>query len=172
LLVVDVHTDPMQQLESTVALLEVHRIVPSHRQDRYVEPERLTIIPFIVLGNKCDDGNCDEDFEIFCGLLEEAWPVLPVSAQTGRNLERLKQQVFRQLGIIRVISKAPGKAPEFGSPFTMKAGGTVGEFARKIHRDFFDNLKSARVWGSAEFDGQLVGREYVLHDGDVVELRT
>jgi len=27
------------------------------------------------------------------------------------------------------------------------------------------------VWGSAAFDGQLVGRDHALADGDVVELR-
>jgi ribosome-interacting GTPase 1 len=27
------------------------------------------------------------------------------------------------------------------------------------------------VWGSAEFDGQMVHRDYVLQDGDIVELK-
>jgi len=27
------------------------------------------------------------------------------------------------------------------------------------------------VWGSAAFDGQMVSRDYILQDGDVVELR-
>jgi hypothetical protein len=46
------------------------------------------------------------------------------------------------------------------------------EFAGKVHKDFLDNLKSARVWGSTSFDGQMVSRDYVLEDGDVVELKT
>jgi len=32
-------------------------------------------------------------------------------------------------------------------------------------------IKTARVWGSAAFDGQSVGRDHVLSDGDLVELR-
>jgi ribosome-interacting GTPase 1 len=47
----------------------------------------------------------------------------------------------------------------------------VDEFARNIHQDFYQQLKSARVWGSSAFDGQKVQRDYILHDGDVVELR-
>jgi hypothetical protein len=54
----------------------------------------------------------------------------------------------------------------------MKRGGTVEEFASKVHQDFVKNLKTAKVWGSSAFDGQMVPRDYVLHDGDVVELRT
>jgi len=34
-----------------------------------------------------------------------------------------------------------------------------------------DNLKAARLWGSSVFDGQLVQRDYVLQDGDVLELK-
>jgi hypothetical protein len=32
-------------------------------------------------------------------------------------------------------------------------------------------IRSARVWGKEVFDGQPVGRNYVLQDGDIVELR-
>jgi ribosome-interacting GTPase 1 len=31
-------------------------------------------------------------------------------------------------------------------------------------------LRYARVWGSAEFPGQPVSKDYVLQDGDIVEL--
>ncbi len=54
----------------------------------------------------------------------------------------------------------------------MKQGGTVEDFAGKVHQDFVKELKSAKVWGSSAFDGQMVPRDYVLEDGDIVELRT
>jgi ribosome-interacting GTPase 1 len=53
----------------------------------------------------------------------------------------------------------------------LKNGSTVIELASKIHRDFYDNLKSARVWGSTMFEGQMVQRDYVLRDGDIVEFK-
>jgi ribosome-interacting GTPase 1 len=90
---------------------------------------------------------------------------------TGRNLEAMKQAVFEQLGVIRVYAKPPGKDPDYTTPFTMKEGGTVEDFASQVHQDFAKNLKSARVWGSATHDGQMVGRDHVLHEGDVVELK-
>ncbi len=171
LLMVDLQTYPIEQLENTIAILQEHRIVPSHLKDRYPDQRRITFKPLLVLVNKTDDESADEDFEVLHELLGDEWPLLPVSATTGRNLERLKQAVFDQLDIIRVYSKPPGKDPDFSAPFVMKKGGTVADFAGKIHQDFLEKLKAARVWGSTAFDGQMVGRDYVLQDGDVVELR-
>jgi len=171
LLVVDLQADPIHQLEDTIALLQEHRIVPRHLQDRYIEQRRLTFVPLLVLVNKNDDQDFDEDFEIFCELLEDDWPLLPASATTGRNLERLKLVVFERLEIIRVYAKPPGKEPDLSAPFVLKKGSTVAEFAGKVHKDFLERLQSARIWGKDVYDGQMVGRDHVLHDGDVVELR-
>jgi len=171
LLVVDLQTDPAGQLEETIAILEERRIVPEHLKDRYGEERRMVFKPLLVLANKADDDSTDEDFEILCELLDDDWPVLPVSATTGRNLDRLKWAVFERLEVVRVYAKLPGKEPDLDAPFTIKKGSSVEEFARSVHLDFFEKLKAARVWGSTAFDGQMVQRDYVLHDGDVVELR-
>jgi ribosome-interacting GTPase 1 len=171
LLVVDLQADPIRQLEETVAILEEHRILPIQRKDRVDEAYRYTFVPIIVLVNKCDDEYLDEDFEIFQALLEGAWSLIPVSASTGRNLDELKRVVFERLDVIRVYSKAPGRDPDYNAPFILKKGCTIDDFAGKVHQDFLENLRSARVWGSAAFDGQMVGRDFVLRDGDVVELR-
>jgi ribosome-interacting GTPase 1 len=169
-LVVDLQSYPIQQLEDTIAILQEHRIAPRRWKNRYTEQQRMTFMPLLVVVNKNDDEGLDEDFEVFRELLEEAWPLLPVSATTGRNLERLKQVVFEELEIIRIYSKRPGREPELSAPFVLKKGSTVAEFAGKVHKDFIKNLKTARIWGSGVYDGQMVGRDHVLHDGDVVEL--
>jgi ribosome-interacting GTPase 1 len=172
LVVVDLQTDPVQQLEDIVALLVENRIVPRHLRDDYPQQRGWSFKPFLVLANKNDDEHSNENFEIFCELIEDGWPLLTASATTGRNLELLKQVVFERLEIIRIYSKAPGKEPDFSAPFVMKKGGTLEQFAGKIHKDFVDNLKLARVWGNGVYDGQPVGRDHILHDGDVVELHT
>jgi len=174
LLVVDLQTDPVTQLEDALDLLAEHGIVPHQWQNRYSEEEqgRLFFVPLLVLANKYDDEEADENFEIFCELLgaEADCPLLPVSATTGRNLEQLKQAVFDRLEVVRVYSKPPGKEADFSAPFVLEQGSTVADFARKVHKDFYENLKSARVWGSAVYDGQMVGRDHVLQEGDIVEL--
>ncbi len=170
-LVVDLSADPISQLEETLALLQEHRIIPQRLQGQFPDDRRLTFKPVIVIANKCDDSEADENFEIFRRLLEEEWPLMAVSALTGRNLEEIGRALFAELDIIRVYSKPPGEEVNLEAPFVMKMGGTVEQFASKIHHDFYDRLKSARVWGQGVHDGQMVSRDHVLHDGDVVELK-
>ena len=125
----------------------------------------------LVAVNKNDDEASDGDFGALCELFEGECPLLPVSARTGRGLDRLRRAIFDGLELIRVYSKPPGKEPDLDAPFALKRGSTIEDLAGKIHRDLQRNLRSARVWGKEVFDGQPVGREYVLRDGDIVELR-
>jgi ribosome-interacting GTPase 1 len=171
LLVVDLQAYPIQQLEDSMAVLQAHRIVPLRLKDRYPDVQRLTAIPLQVLVNKNDDQRTDEDWEVLKELLGDDWPLLSVSATTGRGFERLKQVVFDRLEIMRIYAKPPGQEPDLSAPFVMQKGGTVEAFAGAVHQDFLEKLKSARMWGSGVYDGQMVGRDHVLEDGDVVELR-
>ena len=52
----------------------------------------------------------------------------------------------------------------------LKKGSTVEDLAGKIHKEFVDKFKFARVWGDQVYDGQMIQRDHVLQDGDVVEL--
>lgn len=169
LLVIDLQAFPFEQLEETLAILKEHSIEPCHKQDDK-ELQRKTYHSFIITVNKDDNEKSDEDFHAFCELLEEDWALVSISATTGRNFDQLKNAVFTGLEIIRVYSKPPGKEVDFTSPFVLKKGSNLEEFAAKVHHDFVQNLKSARVWGSAAHDGQQVGRDHVLQDGDIVEL--
>ncbi|GAB4576332.1 MAG: 50S ribosome-binding GTPase [Anaerolineae bacterium] len=174
LLVVDIQAFPIDQYEETIAILTENRIIPEHLHADYSDTlRRLYVKPLVVLVNKVDNDSHAEDFEVLCELLgEDRCPFIPVSAVTERNLPVLKEALFKALNIIRIYSKKPGKEPNFDAPFVLKAGSTVEDFAAKVHKDFVENLKAARVWGSGVYEGQLVGRDHVLHDGDVVELRT
>ena len=170
LLMVDLQTDPEQQLQDTVAFLEANRIVPLRLKDRYHDQRGITFVPFLVLANKNDDDSTEENYEIFRELLEDNWPMVAASVKTGRNMERFKQVLLERLDIIRVYSKAPGKEPDRDTPFVLKNGSTVLDFAEKIHNDFVEKFKVARVWGKGVFEGQMVQRDHVLQDGDIVEL--
>lgn len=170
LVVVDVQTDPLQQLDEAVSFLKEHRVAPLRLAHLYEGKGIWTFLPFLVVANKNDDPAIEENVEIFRSLLEDDWPLVSVSAKNGRNLDALKQTLFTSLEVIRVYTKAPGKEPDLSAPFVLKRGSKLEDLASKIHKDFLEKLKYARVWGRHVYDGQMVQRDHVLQDGDVVEL--
>jgi hypothetical protein len=92
-----------------------------------------------------------------------------VSATDQKGTEELKEKLFRSLDFIRLYMKPLGGKPDMDKPLMMKAGCTVGEAARKIHREIASNLKYSLIWGpSAKFSGQRVGLDHRLKDGDII----
>lgn len=171
LLVINLQSDPLGQFEDALAILEENRILPEQRRTEFEDQRRLMFKPLLVVVTGADDESLDEEFAVLCELLGENCSLLPVSAVTDRNLDGLRWAVFQRLGIMRVYARPPGKEPDFTAPFVLKVGDTVKDFAGQVHKDFLEKLQSARIWGEGVFDGQMVGRDHILHDGDVVELR-
>ncbi len=94
-----------------------------------------------------------------------------ISATMGTGVEELKQAIFEALDVVRVYTKLPtSKEPDYAKPFTVRRGGTLGDVAALVHRDFAEKLKFARVWGSQVHDGTTVKGDYIVNDKDVVEL--
>jgi ribosome-interacting GTPase 1 len=124
----------------------------------------------LLVANKVDaDGAADRQ-DILKEMIGDRMPVLALSAERGDGVDELRTQLFRLLNVIRVYAKPQGKPADMTAPFTIPEGGTVLDFAEKVHSDLADTLKAAKVWGSAQFDGQTVKRDHVLKDKDVVEL--
>lgn len=126
----------------------------------------------LLVATKLDLSGAEDHLEILQDLLFIEEEILCVSAETASGLQRLKDRIFSLLNIIRVYSKSPGKEADLETPFTLNKGGSVLDFASYVHKDFLYHLKSARVWGSSRFDGQEVAQDYILADGDIVELKT
>ncbi len=74
------------------------------------------------------------------------------------------------MDLVRAYTKAPGKPADLEDPVILTKGSTVLDFAAQIHKDFIQKLKYARIWGKEKYNGQMVQRDYVLVDGDVIEL--
>ncbi|HUG99478.1 MAG TPA: TGS domain-containing protein [Gammaproteobacteria bacterium] len=127
-------------------------------------------LPTLLLANKSDLAPDPEEVVVLEELLGVRFPALRVSAQTGQGLGELAPWLFRALCIVRVYTKAPGKEPERGKPFTVRRGETVLDVARLVHKDIASTFQFGRLWGSSAFDGQQVGADHPVADGDVVEL--
>ena len=124
----------------------------------------------LLLGNKCDVPASKDNWDIVQELYSPRWPTLAVSATQGHNLEALCRELYTLLDIVRVYTKAPGKKPDLTAPFTIPRGSTVVEVATTVHKDFATHLKFARIWGTEKYDGQMVQRDYIVQEGDVIEL--
>jgi small GTP-binding protein len=135
-------------------------------------PEDLTVhyARTILVANKVDAEGAGDRLAIVKEMFGERFPVIAVSAEHGANLEELRNLLYKSLRVMRIYTKEPGKPPDRTSPFTVPVGGTLLDLAARVHKDFAERLRSARIWGTGVFDGQTVKRDHVLHDGDVVEL--
>ena len=170
LLVVDLTEDPIFQMEILLEVLKEMRIRVGGRRAIPSLEVGWAYLKAILLGNKCDFKNAMETYGAFEAQYKATFPILPISAKEGMNIEELKREVYQILGIIRVYTKAPGGDPDLSEPVVLKRGSTVEDVALSIHKDFLKKLRYARIWGSGKFDGQMVKRDYPLSEGDVIEL--
>jgi uncharacterized protein len=93
--------------------------------------------------------------------------VVPISATQKTNMDRLKEAIYRNLGIITVYLKP--KEEDVAKPLILKTQSTVGDAAAKVHTEILDNLKCAYISGpSAKFARQRVGATHLLKGGDTI----
>ena len=130
--------------------------------------------PFIkrmlVAVNKMDEARDGEDDQVFLEWSEMKLPCMGLSVHQGRNLSALVEKIYSLFDIIRVYARAPGRAHDPSAPFVLTRNSKLKDLAEKVHKDFKEKMKYARVWGKAVYDGQRVQRDYVLEEGDVAEL--
>jgi ribosome-interacting GTPase 1 len=169
LLVLDSTEDLEAQAELLIEQLGRWRIYILESQLSESESSIGVFKKALLVSNKRDYPGAQENFIRIKERYGHHCPCISVSALRKENLEELKRAIFELSGIIRVYSKPPGKDPDLSKPFTIPSGSTVLDLAESIHKDFIPNLKYARIWGSARFDGQRVEKSYVLKDRDVVE---
>ena len=94
---------------------------------------------------------------------------LQISAKNKIGLDKLKENIWTNLELIRVYTKSPGK-PKVIPPITLLRGSTVKNVAENIHKDFLKDFKFARIFNDSRFSGSPVGLDYKLNDLDVVEI--
>jgi hypothetical protein len=170
-LVLNLEDNPMEQYDLMKTQLENRNIIligtGVREYDLFGPVNKRTILVLNKL-DKLRDPNVfakmEDYFESTFGLA-----LIPASALHGNGVEELKHELFKELEIVRIYTKEPGKPPVMHDPLILKKGSTVLDAAREIHKDFERNLKYAKVWGSTKFDGQRVEKDYELHDKDIVE---
>jgi small GTP-binding protein len=124
-------------------------------------------LPSLLAATKVDEAPDDA-----LAALRAAVPDLPVTAVSiidDGSLEALKEAIWALTGLIRVRLRHEGVTE--AEPVALEPGATAADVAATVHRALGDSFRGARIWGpSARFDGQRVGRDHAVLDGDVVEI--
>jgi len=159
--------------EKHVTLVErwtAEAVGPDQEEDSEHDPFAIHL-PTLLIATKSDlIPALEEELRVFEELTGLRYPMLAVSATSGEGLEQVGPWLFRKLGIVRVYTKAPGRPPDTDRPFTVRRGQTVHDVAALVHKDIATALKYARLWGGGRLNGQHVGPDHPVSDGDVIEL--
>ncbi|OGO20233.1 MAG: hypothetical protein A2144_08120 [Chloroflexi bacterium RBG_16_50_9] len=169
LVVVDMGSDPLQQLEIVIKQLTERKIGLGENRGESDEEFPVSYKKALIAGNKMDLDSSGQHYRALQGRCAGLWPVIAISA-TGSGLGELRLRIFQLLDIIRVYTKTPGGKPDLTDPIILPRGSTLGEAAASVHKDFAAKMKYARIWGSGKHDGIMAKRDHVLQDGDVIEL--
>src|SRR3954468_189664 len=95
--------------------------------------------------------------------------VLPVSVLDDDSLEALCNRIWALTGLIRIYLRKDGDVAL--EPLALTPPATVIDVADAVHHDLAASFIGARLWGpSARFEGQRVGRDQTVQDGDTVEI--
>lgn len=74
----------------------------------------------------------------------------------------LKQKLWEILGLMVVYTK------KTRTPMALRKNATMHDFALRIHKDFVEKFRYARLWRSGRI--MQIGLNYILKDGDTVEV--
>jgi ribosome-interacting GTPase 1 len=173
IIIVDLSDDPDIQAELLLEQLErwkIYTISKSEARNTKSETGFGVTKRALIVANKQDLPGTEDNFIRLKEKFENIYLCIDVSASGKENIEKLKRAVFDLSSVIRVYSKPPGKEPDLSTPFTIPSGSTLLDLASSIHKEFFHNMKFARIWGSARFDGQRVEKNHILKDRDIVEI--
>jgi small GTP-binding protein domain len=129
-------------------------------------------VPAFIAVNKVDLIDPLQADEIENDLTERfEMPPIMISAHTGYHMEELKERVYQRLGFMRVYLRPQGEEADLEEPLIIRTGSSIEDVCRKLHRDFVDRFRYARVWGDlVKHPGQRVGLPYNLHDGDILQI--
>lgn len=124
-------------------------------------------LPSIVAITKMDDAH-EGSVDALRATMSDA-KVVGVSILDDESLDAFKDEIWSLTGLIRVYLRRRGALDN--DPLALEPGSTVEDVARSIHNEVAAGSRGARIWGpSARFNGQLVGREHLVEDGDAVEI--
>ncbi|MHA1971953.1 MAG: GTPase [Candidatus Hodarchaeales archaeon] len=135
--------------------------------------QSITYQPTLIIASKGDIEGSKQNYEKLIQYIHEnnlPFQVIATSYENNKGFEELSETIFSQLGKIRVYTRnAKGDIAE--RPIILNKGSTVEDAIEVLSKKMLKYFRFARIWGtSANFDGEKVGLDRVLHDGDLIQV--
>lgn len=109
-------------------------------------------------------------------LASEPYTVV-ISCNNRWNLDGLVDDIWTQLGLVRIFTKKRGDIPDFSDPVVMtsqRGRVTIENVVSKIHRSLLAEFDRAYVWGTSvkkqSTYPMVCGLDHELEDEDVVQV--
>jgi small GTP-binding protein len=133
----------------------------------------INYLPAIILATKGDIDGSKQRYDILVQYLTENqlnFDVIPTSSDKNEGFNGLEEEIFKSLTKIRVYTRNnSGEIAE--RPIILDKGSTVLSAIEVLSKKMLKFFRFARVWGkSAKFDGEKVGLDRTLEDGDVIQV--
>ncbi len=101
---------------------------------------------------------------------ERAIAIIPFPTDVPSN-DELGELLLKELGLIRVFTKARNEREPSEKAVILSRGSTVLDLACVIHQSFKERFRYAKVWADRlPYSPMKVGPDFVLDDMDVVEI--
>ena len=167
-IVIDLSSEPTSQIDATLQGLREARIEPLIDDGPEVSPGSYPR-KMLIVGNKNDLAGSNGNWQLLRSQYAQMFKLASISARENHGVEEFKRTIYQALNIIRVYTKTPGSKADLTDPMVLDKGSTLEEAAEALHKDFYQNLRYAVVWGSGKYDGQRVSKGHILQEGDIVE---
>ncbi|MCX8168774.1 MAG: TGS domain-containing protein [Candidatus Methanomethylicia archaeon] len=129
--------------------------------------------PSILIANKMDIEGAEDNLIKLEKALKGLIKIIPFSCiKPPKDLSEIKASIYNLLDVIRIYTKEVGGEVS-SKPLVVPKGSKVIDIAKIVHSQLYENFAYAKVWGSSvKFNGERVGPDHILNDGDIVEIRT
>jgi len=143
-------------------------------RDQFFDALDITISyqPCIILATKGDLERSKANYEALTEYLKEKrldFQVIPTSSLQNEGFNGMEEILFSKLGKIRVYTR--NNAGDVADrPIILDRGSTVQDSIEVLSKKMLKFFRFARIWGSSKFDGEKVGLERELQDGDLMQV--
>ena len=166
--------DLLTEAEEVLEFLENGKVRLARKGEPTGQLEKgVAALETLLVLTHCKDPDAGLRREMLHEMLGDVYPCAEVDfVADADSVEALRKPIYQLLHKTRVYTKQPGKPPDQGDPFVVREGTTLEGLAERIHKDVRAGLQYARIWNDDPnmHEGQRVARDYVVQEGDIIEI--